>query len=119
MFLGLRLFIFFIIALPLSYIIGMCLAFLTLIYFNEKKLKLNVKQILISGGIMYIVAQPISFILIIILQIEKLNKIFGFSPVDDGLNICETLFAVLFAIVFTCSIISLRLHHKHKKFYLS
>ena len=119
MFLGLRLIMFFIIGLPISFIIGMCIAYFVILYFNEKKEKLNKKQILVSGGIIYILSQPISFFLIIIFQIEKLNNIFGFPPADDGINICETVFAVLFAIIFTCSIISFRLHNKYRGFYLS
>lgn len=105
--LGAGLLIVFICGLPISFAIGALIGYT--IWAIRIKNRRNVKKqrYIITGGVSYIVAQPLSFLAIVFLPIQKLDSFLGWHVPMEGFTGCETVFAVLFAILFTIFVLLL------------
>jgi hypothetical protein len=100
--LGAALLILFIVGLPISFGIGSLIGYIGWII-RKKQGKKNV----IVGGISYIVAQPISFLLVAFLPIHYFDTLFGTPIPIEGFSFLDMIFAILFAVIFTITITSL------------
>ena len=102
--LGAGLFVVFVFGLPISFLIGAFIGYVVWVLRIKKRRPVKKKKYLIVGGVSYIVAQPISFLLVALLPIRKLDTLLGYSIPYEGFSLFEMVSVVLFAIVFTVAV---------------
>jgi hypothetical protein len=97
----------FLFGLPISFGIGTLIG-LTIHYSYKKHQIKEASYYMIRGGILYIVSQPISFFFVVFLEKLKIDKYISAEPnYLEGLSKFEMISAVLFALVFTTTILIL------------
>ncbi len=105
----------FIVGLPFSFGIGALIGFLVWIFRIKKNTSIKKKIYILTGGISYILAQPISLVIIAFIPIRNLDNVIGLSIPMDGFTFCEMCFSVLFAFIFTLFILVMKSNKDLKK----
>lgn len=108
MFLFFNLLFLFIAGLPISFGIGSLIGYFVWKICKKKQTK-RAKFYVLWGGLLYIISQPISFLVIVFLPVRKLDDLSGYNyiPFEGSPTPWEMYIAVLFALLFTTGILIL------------
>jgi len=107
MFLAFGLIYLFLFGLPISFGIGALIGFFVCQFYRKYQIK-KASYYVFRGGFLYILSQPISFFFVVFLEMLEIDKFIGAERnYLEGLSNFEMLSAVLFALVFTTTILIL------------